>query len=123
MKTRKELIGPNIEDSANNKEQQEHIGLLTTNIIYSLIVFSRDQIQYYNKVFADKFLVNLEDSTNLVVNTLYEMLMKDVKFLCENYIDESADYTSFNLNFLALAHRLSQFDKEFSTIINFEYYI
>lgn len=119
MKTKKELLESNVEGSMNNNSTGPQV--LSTNIIYSLIVFSRDQIKYYNRIFAEKFLIKVEDSTHLVVTTLYNMLMKDVKFLCENYIDESSDYSTFNLNFLALAHRLSQLDKEFSSIIVLEY--
>lgn len=117
IKTKRELVDFKVEGPMNNTEPQ----ILSTNIIYSLIVFSRDQIKYYKKIFAETFLIKLEDSTNLVVTTLYSMLMKDVKFLCENYIDESGDSSTFNLNFLALAHRLSQLDKEFSSIIFLEY--
>ena len=74
-----------------------------TNLIYSLIIFSRDQIKFYTGVFEKRF-PDEGDLTESVVNVLYELLMKDTKLLCENYMSKNLDISSLNLNLVALAY-------------------
>jgi len=100
-------------NSASPAEDTFQIG---TNLIYSLIVFSRDQIKYYKQVFSKYD----NDVTQLVVSVLYELLMRDVKVLCDNYLDDSGDSTILNLNLLALAYRLDRFDTEFGSTLGTE---
>ena len=77
---------------------------------------------------------------------MYDLLMKDVKILTENLIDDSSDViilmafitelvsykidfvlnsnrklSKINLNLLALAYRLNQFDLEYKSIIELKY--
>ena len=58
--------------------------------MYSLIIFCREQISYYRKSVLKVFFTQL-DVPNIVVNTLYDKLMKDVKALCENHLEELYD--------------------------------
>ncbi len=100
----------------NSVSPTEDTFQIGTNLVYSLIVFSRDQIKYYKQVFSKYD----NDVTQLVVSVLYELLMRDVKVLCDNYLDDSGDSTILNLNLLALAYRLDRFDTEFGSTLGTE---
>ena len=107
----------------NEASSAEDPFLIGTNLIYSLIVFSRDQINYYKQIFARYACPpdnTSNDVTQLVVSVLYELLMRDVKALCDNYVDDSSDSSILNLNLLALAYRLDRFDTEFGGALTTE---
>ena len=108
--------------------------------IYSMIIFCREQINYFKKSLSTAF-TDLLDINELVVRILYENLMRDVKDFCEIHLDELYDVgnldfkgiwaffilnnfqtktSKLNLNFLALTYRLNQFDAEICSIISYE---
>ena len=104
-------------EKANNEVNMS----LGTNIVYSLIVFIRDQVKYYEDLFPIE-LIQSNSITTLVVKVLYDLLMKDVKEFCEtetNLLD-SLNSATLNLNFLAVAYRLNQLDSVYSHIVSQE---
>lgn len=85
-------------------------------------MFIRDQVKYYEDLFPIE-LIQTNNLTKLVVDVLYDLLMKDVKEICETKINllESFNSATLNLNFLAVAYRLNQLDSEYSHIVGQEY--
>ena len=61
-----------------------------SNMVYSLIIFCREQINYYKKSELKSYFRQL-DVPSIVINVLYAKLMKDVKTLCENHLEELYD--------------------------------
>ncbi|CAF1118896.1 unnamed protein product [Brachionus calyciflorus] len=106
QKTKNQILSQTIsEDPLNNKK-------FDSNTVYSMLVFCRDQITYYKNIVSQKTFKNM-NILNLVFDVVYENLMNDVKSLFEEHFDELYDQSKLNLNLLALAYRLNQFDTEF----------
>ena len=55
-----------------------------------MIIFCREQVQYYSKAVSKSFAMYL-DVSDIATNTLYRILMKDVKALCEEHLEELYD--------------------------------
>jgi len=67
--------------------------------IHSMIIFCREQINYFKKSLSTAF-TDLLDINELVVKILYENLMRDVKNFCEIHLDELYDVVHHLIVFL-----------------------
>lgn len=61
-----------------------------TNLIYTMLIFSRELIIYFKKS-AKRCAFKDLDVIGIVVNALYKKLMDDVKKICEDHLDELYD--------------------------------
>jgi hypothetical protein len=84
-----------------NREQTENSSYHDSNVVYSLIVFSRDTIEFFKKSSSNNansaFGTNRAGSEeqqqmiDIVIWTLYAGLMRDVRTLFENHMNELDD--------------------------------
>lgn len=93
---------------------------INSNLVYSMLQFSRDQLNYYTKFIRPIFSKHL-NVNKLVLDCIYKLLMDDVKLLCEEHLEELKDSFKLNVNLIALAYRLNQFDNDFKVNNRYEW--